>query len=387
MAQADSAKEHSAAVPGEAKTLHRAIYRELEREITEGVYRPGDRLPSEAQLCERFGASRITVAKAIQSLQRDGVVTRRAGSGTYVQQPKTGEHHQFGLLIPQLGSTEIFEPVCQGIMRAPLAKSHVLLWGYAPGEGESDNDHTGQMAEQLCRQFIEQNVTGVFFAPLEYMVDREAANRRIVDMLTRAKIPVVLLDRCLERFPKRSEFDLVGIDNGRAGYVVTQHLWEQGARRIVFVARKRSASTIVERIAGYEFALHELRGTHASAVLLGDVNDAEFVDAIQKARPDAVVCGNDLTAARLMRTLLDRGVRIPEDVRMAAFDDVSYSKFLPVPLTTIRQECSEIGRAALSLMLERLRDPTRPGWEVRVPFELIERQSSGAGAMASGPAA
>lgn len=385
MSEIQVGKARTAGAEGESITLHRAIYRELSREITEGVYRPGDRLPSEAQLCERFGASRITVAKGIQSLQRDGVVTRRAGSGTYVQQPKTSERHQFGLLIPQLGSTEIFEPICQGIMRAPLAKSHVLLWGYAPGEGESENDHTGQMAEQLCRQFIEQKVAGVFFAPLEYTVDREAANRRIVDMLTRAKIPVVLLDRCLERFPKRSEFDLVGIDNSRAGYVVTQHLWEQGSRRIVFVARERSASTIVERLAGYEFALHELKGTNAASVLLGDVNDPEFLHTIQKGRPDAIVCGNDLTAARLMRSLLDRGVRIPEDLRMAAFDDVSYSKFLPVPLTTIRQDCSEIGRAALSLMLERLREPNRPGWEIRVPFELVARQSSGAGAAGREP--
>ncbi len=385
MSEGDAGKVRVQKGDGESTTLHRAIYRELEREIAEGVYRPGDRLPSEAQLCERFGASRITVAKAIQSLQRDGMVTRRAGSGTYVQEPKIGDRHQFGLLIPQLGSTEIFEPICQGIMRAPLAKSHVLLWGYAPGEGESDHDHTGQMAEQLCRQFIEQKVTGVFFAPLEYTVDREAANRRIVDMLTRAKIPVVLLDRCLERFPNRSEFDLVGIDNGRAGYVVTQHLWEQGARRVVFVARKGSASTIVERIAGYEFALHEMKSTHPPSVLLGDVNDPEFVDAIEKGNPDAIVCGNDLTAARLMRSLLDRGVRIPEDIRVVAFDDVSYSKFLPVPLTTIRQDCSEIGRAALSLMLERLREPNRPGWEVRLPFELIQRQSSGVGAATGVP--
>src|SRR5579875_3155400 len=277
MPQPSSAKLPPGLAKGEPTTLHRAIYADLVREITEGVYRPGDRLPSEAQLCERFGASRITVAKAIQSLQRDGLVNRRPGSGTYVQQPKTNERHQFGLLIPQLGSTEIFEPICQGIMRAPLAKSHVLLWGYAPGEDESDAGHTGQMAEQLCRQFIDQKVSGVFFPPLEYMVDREAANRRIVDMLTRANIPVVLLDRCLESYPKRSEFDLVGIDNHRAGYVVTQHLWAQGARRIVFVARKRSASTIVERIAGYQFALSEMARDAYSQVLLGDVNDPEFV--------------------------------------------------------------------------------------------------------------
>lgn len=377
MTKAHPSRVDPAAADSEPTTLHRAIYRELEREISEGTYRPGDRLPSEAQLCERFGASRITVAKAIQFLQREGLVTRRPGSGTYVTEPNAGSRHQFGLLIPQLGSTEIFEPICQGIMRAPLAKSHVLLWGYAPGEGESDTDHTGKMAEQLCRQFIDQKVSGVFFAPLEYMVDREAANRRIVDMLARASIPVVLLDRCLESYPKRSELDLVGIDNHRAGYVVTQHLWQAGARRIVFVARKRSASTIVERIAGYQFALAENQPGGASRVLLGDVNDPSFVrDLLANERPDGIVCGNDLTAARLMRSLLDMGSRVPEDIRMVGFDDVTYSKFLPVPLTTVRQDCSEIGRAALSLMLERLREPNRPGWEIRVPFELIKRQSS-----------
>lgn len=364
---------------GEPTTLHRAIYAELVREVREGVYRPGDRLPSEAQLCERFSASRITVAKAIQVLQREGLVNRRPGSGTYVQEPQKAERHQFGLLIPQLGSTEIFEPICQGIMRAPLAKSHVLLWGYTPGEGENDADDTGKLAEQLCRQFIDQKVSGVFFAPLEYTVDREAANRRIVDMLARAQVPVVLLDRCLESYPKRADLDLAGIDNHRAGYVLAEHMWQQGARRIVFVARMRSASTIEQRIAGYQFALAELQPGTAPRVLLGDVNDPEFACSLMREeRPDGILCGNDRTAARLMRSLLDQGVRIPGQVRIAAFDDVSYSKFLPVPLTTIRQDCSEIGRAALSLMMERLREPSRPGWEVRVPFELVPRQSTGA---------
>ncbi len=374
-----SAKEPPSGPERETTTLHRAIYRELIREISAGGYHPGDRLPSEAQLCERFGASRITVAKAIQSLQRDGLVTRRPGSGTYVQETKAPTSYQFGLLIPQLGSTEIFEPICQGIMRAPQAKSHVLLWGHTPGMTEEDSAQTGEIAEQLCQQFIDQKVSGVFFTPLEYTLDREAANRRIVDMLARANIPVVLLDRCLESYPKRSRLDLVGIDNGRAGYVVTEHLLQQGARRILFVARQRSASTISERIGGYEFALNEAQAGARPRVLFGDVDDPGFAKAILQAeRPDGIVCGNDRTAARLMRSLLDLGASIPDEIRMTGFDDVTYSKLLPVPLTTVRQDCSEIGRAALSLMLERLREPTRSGWEVRVPFELIQRQSTGA---------
>src|SRR5665213_3995976 len=79
---------------------HRAIYEELLAEIQSGVYKPGERMPSEALLCERFGSSRITVAKAFQGLQRDQLVTRRPGSGTYVESPSRPDALQFGLLIP-----------------------------------------------------------------------------------------------------------------------------------------------------------------------------------------------------------------------------------------------------------------------------------------------
>src|SRR3984893_16929373 len=77
----------SVAKPVSEMPRHRAIYEQLLAEIQSGVYKPGDRLPSEAILCERFEASRITVAKAFQSLQRDHLVVRRPGSGTYVEQP------------------------------------------------------------------------------------------------------------------------------------------------------------------------------------------------------------------------------------------------------------------------------------------------------------
>jgi GntR family transcriptional regulator, arabinose operon transcriptional repressor len=355
--------------------LHRAIYEELLREIRSGEYGPGDRLPSEAVLCERFDASRITVAKAIQGLQRDDLVVRRPGSGTYIQTPQRASSRQFGLLIPDLGGTEIFEPICRGIMRSPLAKTHALVWGHAP----ADENGREQSAEDLCRQFISQKLAGVFFAPLEYIDGSDMINHKIVAALDRANIPVVLLDRCYKEYPLRSTLDLVGIDNHRAGIVLTQHLWRQGARRIVFVARKLSASTMIERISGYSFALHEQRAEFASVVLYGDVTDERFVRSmIEKHRPDGIVCGNDLTAARLMRTLIGLGMRVPEEVSMVGIDDVSYAKFLPVPLTTIHQNCDEIGEVAMALMLERLRHPQRAAMDVRVRFELIVRESCGA---------
>src|SRR5947208_14259250 len=119
---------------------HRQVYSSLSRDIHSGRWKLGERLPSEAQLVLRFGVSRITVGRAVRDLQAAGLVERRAGSGTYVRSPQTARALSFGLLIPDLGETEIFEPICQGMMASPLAREHALVWGSPNGAGDSRED-------------------------------------------------------------------------------------------------------------------------------------------------------------------------------------------------------------------------------------------------------
>lgn len=131
-------------------------------------------------------------------------------------------------------------------------------------------------------------------------------------------------------------------------------------------------------MSGYYFALRECGSKYLGNVFFGDAEDAEFVQHIvRREKPGAVAWGNDLTAARLMRSLIGLGVRIPEQMRLVGFDDVSYAKFLPVPLTTIHQNCQQIGEAAIELMLDRMENPARPGIDLLVPFELVVRESCG----------
>jgi DNA-binding LacI/PurR family transcriptional regulator len=356
---------------------HRAIYEQLLAEIQTGVYRPGDRLPSEAVLCERFEASRITVAKAFQSLQRDNLVTRRPGSGTYVEKARQPSSHQFGVLIPDFGSTDIFEPICQGIMRSPAARSHSLTWGSSISQGNSKLE----AAEALCQQYISQRVSGVFFAPTEFSATRDESNHKLISMLERAGIPVVLLDRDFEHYPDRSNFDLVGIDNHRAGYVLTRHLMHAGAKRIVFAMRRNSASTVEARAAGYREALYTMQKDARPVVFATDFNHPEDIKRmLDREKPDGIVCANDVTAAHLMRAMVPLGIRIPSDVRMVGVDDVSYATFLPTPLTTLRQNCAEIGAVAMSTMLDRIGTPGHPVRDVLVRCELIVRASCGTAA-------
>jgi GntR family transcriptional regulator of arabinose operon len=353
---------------------HRAIYEELLAEIQSGAFQPGDRLPSEAILCERFQASRITVAKAFQSLQRDKLVTRRPGSGTYVEKVFQESSRQFGVLIPDFGTTDIFEPICQGILRSPAGRSHSLTWGSATAE----KGNKLQAAESVCQQYISQKVSGVFFAPTEHSESQDESNHRLVGMLERAGIPVVLLDRDFEHYPDRSNHDLVGIDNHRAGFVLTRHLLQAGATKIVFAMRTNSASTVEARAAGYRDALYTLQPGAVPVCFATDfTTSAELEEMLERERPDGIVCANDVTAARLMQILGGLGLRVPKDIRIVGIDDVNYAKFLPTPLTTLRQDCGEIGAVAMSTMLDRLSLPNHPVRDVLVRCELIIRGSCG----------
>jgi DNA-binding LacI/PurR family transcriptional regulator len=349
------------------KPKHQQIFDALNRDILNGRYAPGRKFPSEAALVKRFQVSRITVGRAVSDLEERGLVERFAGSGTYVKRPveAAAKALLFGLIIPDLGTTEIFEPVCQGIANAPNVAGHALLWPHGTGSERSRE----QQALHLCEQCIAREVSGVFFAPLEMTPRATEINRQVVSALRKAGIPTVYLDRRPDDMAARDRCDLVSVDNQRAGYLAANHLLKCGARKIGFLAYPGQASSVAGRIAGYRQALR-----HAGDVLY--VSAAGELPE-KAARFDAFVCSNDHIAGQVMLALLAKGKRVPEDVRVVGIDDVTYASMLPVQLTTIHQPCAEIGKMALQAMLERIAQPKMPARDVLIDCELVIRQSCG----------
>lgn len=354
---------------------YQLIFEHLQQGISAGRYTPGSRLPSELELVRRFDVCRVTAAKAIKKLQQLGLVERRVGSGTYVKAQPADSSRLFGLLIPELGQTEIFEPICRGMAGFPLASRNSLLWGQSIGLNEPKE----QIAEELCQQYISERVSGVFFAPLELVPGMGEVNRKIAEMLDRARIPVVLLDRCFLPYPARSKYDLIGIDNRRTGYGAVEHLVNTGARRIAFLGRPFSAQTVDARIAGYREALlaHGLN-REGDFVFRCDPEDAQQISRIMKRhRVDAFLCANDHTAANLMRTLIALGFSIPETIKIVGIDDVKYASLLPIPLTTEHQPCLDLGRIAMATMIDRLESPDLPVRDISLACRLVVRKSCG----------
>jgi GntR family transcriptional regulator, arabinose operon transcriptional repressor len=354
---------------------YQVIRQTLADAIVSGQQPPGHRLPSESQLVKAFNTSRPTVNRALRELQLTGLIDRRVGSGSYVRADAAARGYTFGLLIPELGRTEIFEPICRGMAEAQHGSQHVLLWGSSLG----DEANMESQASQACRQLVAKRVSGVFFAPLELTPQKDAINRSIAETLDRAGIPMVLLDRDLVSYPERSRYDLVGIDNRRAGYTITKHLIGNGSKRPVFVGRPGSAPTVDARAAGYREAVAAANPDLEAAVCRIEPDDrAQIADILARLRPDGFVCANDFTGARLLRTLTELRVSVPDKVRMVGIDDVKYASLLSVPLTTIRQPCASIGAAAIGAMLDRLREPRLPARDIVLNFDLVVRNSCGA---------
>jgi GntR family transcriptional regulator, arabinose operon transcriptional repressor len=355
--------------------LYKQIYDALAQDIRQGRAKPGQKLASEAALVKRFHTSRITVTRALRELQQSGLVERVAGSGTYVRNAATERLAglTFGLIIPDLGETEIFEPICQGIATAEPEGEHALLWGHAHAAKGTKREQ----ALQLCDQYIARHVAGVFFAPIEGDGADDEANAAVLRLLKQANVPVVLLDRRTASPLESIRPDLAGIDNARAGLVATSHLLSLGVQNVAFVARRQSAPTIVQRAAGFLEALALFNRNEAPPNVIQFETIDEAFEALVSGDARACVCANDRIAGELMHVLLRAGLKIPDDFRIVGMDDVNYASLLPVPLTTVRQPCREIGRAALGLMLERIEHPDMPAREVLLDCELVVRRSCG----------
>jgi len=373
--------------PLQTTMKHREISRQLATEIAAGKFGTNRRLPSEAQLVSRFQVSRPTVGRALRDLQDQGLIERRAGSGTYVKEAVNSaslpgartSFKQLGLIFTSHGKPEIFESICGELSSIARVHDYGLWWG-GTARAKTEVDSRVEEVEELCEQFIEKGVAGVFFVPFEHRPYNEDVNNRIVERLHQEGIPVVLIDRDIGAFPTRSSWDLVGLDNFAGGYFLAEHLIKLGAKHLGYVALPYSATPADARIAGARAAMlaHGLE-VPRDFVQIGDPSDVKFVRKFTAgSKLDALMCTTDLVAAMLLQSLARLHINVPRDMRVVGFDDVRIASLLSVPLTTMHQPCRDIAHMAFYTMVQRMSDPTLPPRQVLLSPHLVVRSSCGA---------
>jgi len=357
------------------------IYDKLRNLLENGRYHAGDRLPTEVELASRFKVSRPTVTRALNALQEEGIIVRKTGSGSFVNNfhsyKNRFNNRLFGLLVPGLGKGEIFEPICTQIAANAEKNQCSLLWSGS----EIRTTEAAKSLVDVTQRYIDHHIAGVFFEPLELSPSFDQINRKIISMFQDAGIPIVLVDSDYLPFPERSNLDLVGIDNFRAAYMATSHYLRHGEKRIDFLARPYSAYTISIRLRGYRTALIDY-GIIPQAEWIHLVNPEELEYITSRfdhpeASPFNMICGNDETASALLGACESTGISVPEHLRIVGFDDVHYAQMLRVPLTTIHQSVQQIGNLALETLLWRIEHPDAPARTINAETRMIIRESCG----------
>lgn len=196
-----------------------------------------------------------------------------------------------------------------------------------------------------------------------------------LNQLARQGLPMAVWGACLPD----AAYSVVGGDNAQGGFLATQHLIQQGCRRIAFFGDTTHPEAGL-RFAGYARALAEaglpLDPRLQQSFLFGDTRIREVIDGWlnQNQAFDAIFASSDVTAISIMGALTERGIAVPSRVRLAGYDDIALAAHVHPALTTIRQPTEQAGRALVELLFESIQG--QPRRTVLLPAELIERDST-----------
>ncbi len=353
------------------------IQNRLMKDIMAGVYSDAGRLPSESSLSDSFGVSRMTVRAALEELRRQGLIEKRNGIGSFLTKRAFRRSGLIGLVIPDYEAFGFFLQIEDEVKRLASRLGYRTALAFTR---ERRRDDIVRDMRRKARELAADRVEGVIFRPF-VTEEYAAANREIADIFLHAEAPVVLIDSDITQPPKRSDCDLVAVNNIGAGRIIADHLYERGYKRIAFLmedANPLSNANWSNRLFGLAGEL-ALLGCEESVQQLDFLpTDEKRIRALMKSRrrPDAIVCGNDERAVQLMASLGRLGCRIPEDVAVVGFDDMELARSSIPPLTTISQPVKKLAATAFKTLLARIRYPLNDPREILLDAPLVARQSS-----------
>ena len=275
-----------------------------------------------------------------------------------------------GLIIPDYTNPHFWQ-IAKGVeSKASDAEYSVLLTST-----DLELDKERRALESLKRQRVDGLILQLYY-PDQVLSEVEA-------MRTRGHAIVII-----GRFSP--DMDGVVPDYGCGCTLLMEHLIQLGHRRIGFVFGTAVAGALPSRLASgrgrlaaYRAAVceHSLDNDEGLLQRCGptpeDACDATARLLALQTRPTAIVALNDFQTIGVYRTVLEAGLRIPEDVSVAGFDDIPMARYLSPSLTTVRAQAETLGERAYELFHQRLEDADSPHQHILVPTLLIVRESTG----------
>ncbi len=235
------------------------------------------------------------------------------------------------------------------------------------------NSHRRHSKEQFyLSQFEQQRARGILVTP----VSSDLAVQRTV---ARRGTRVVLVDAV----EPDEDFCAVAADDFHGGYLAVKHLIELGRRRITVLGGPEHFRQVGRRLAGARRAAEESDGVEIEYLAPAEMSilagrDVAMAIAERPTLPDAIFAMNDLLAIGTLQALvMSRSVRVPEDIALIGYDDIDFCEDAIVPISSIRQPSAEMGRRAVELLEDEIReaDGHAHRWILLKP-ELVARRST-----------
>ncbi|MDX8467772.1 substrate-binding domain-containing protein [Mesorhizobium sp. VK23B] len=294
---------------------------------------------------------------------RAAITALRYSPNSLARSLRRGETKTIGLLLPD-NSNPFFASVARQIEDAGFVAGYTVILCNSDGSAEKE--------ERYLSVLMAKQIDGLIFAG-------SSDHARVFASLSTA-VPAVLLDREIHSV----HVDSVLVDHDHGGYLAGRYLVGLGHKRIGVIGGPRDSSSSPARLRGFTRALEEAGlALSPSSVVDSDYHFAGgrlAMERLMEQAPEitAVFACNDLMAMGAITALRSRGLRVPDDMSLVGFDDIPYAVTTWPPLTTIAQPVEKIGTRAVSLLLERVGEPTAPSRrEVLAPV-LVERESCAA---------
>ena len=248
------------------------------------------------------------------------------------------------------------------------AEDVALTEGFAVIIGNSDD--LGLKEHSYIKAFKKKHVDG-------FIIASNTIHEEDVETLRHDGIPIVLLDRGLNT----AFCAVIRAKNREGAKVAVQHLIDQGCRRIAHIYGPQEFNTARERLLGYEEVVAGLEGYSPSLMVAGqfDIESGrKGVDQLLDRHPDidGIFAGNDLMAIGALKTLRERGIRVPEQVKVCGFDGIALTGITEPELTTVAQPIYEMGGLAVRMVLKEIESGISENTVMEVDVTLIPRKSS-----------
>lgn len=276
---------------------------------------------------------------------------------------KNNQSLVIGLIIPDL-QNPFFSEIARGVEDVAYSNNNAVMI--------CNSDENPRKERFYIETLIAEQVSG-------FIVAQTTENREYIQSLADREIPIVGVDRELER----QQLDTVVIDNEMGARLAVKRLIELGHRRIGIINSLPNLSTTVQRFKGYKKALKEAGiRLDASLVTYGDSYESGGIKQTRKLlsleqRPTALFVTNNLMTLGCLEEMYRRDLNIPDDIALIGFDDMPWATALNPPLTAVRQPGYDFGTTAAELLEKRLNDPKRPRSKVVLNPELVIRKSCG----------